>query len=275
MIVYHGTTVKRARRICVKGFSPLKPSRRVWFAEAEGYALARARAQARRIHDRPIVLSCELDVSRARQHFGKGKVFHKKGIIAIEARVPISVPRSFPRLELVYMAESIQEETTVAEAVWRREALALECLESPKAKRRIRGLRILAELEDPDLFEWCSMYVEDDSIEMRIAALHTMLHSTWIDPETIIPLADSEDKQIRAAAVATLARHASEDEERWFRLGLTDPSSCVRVETARVLSYLDPVKNRSIFSIALHDPNPEVVRRAEKLTRGKGYTTWR
>ena len=34
MIVYHGTTMKRARRICKAGFLPRKPSKRVWFAKA-------------------------------------------------------------------------------------------------------------------------------------------------------------------------------------------------------------------------------------------------
>ena len=38
MIVYHGTTARRARRICQEGFLPKKPSRRVWFAEGRTYA---------------------------------------------------------------------------------------------------------------------------------------------------------------------------------------------------------------------------------------------
>ena len=59
-MVYHGTTQNRARRICREGFLPKKPSRRVWFAESYGYALGRARTQAKRAKDHPAVLTCEL-----------------------------------------------------------------------------------------------------------------------------------------------------------------------------------------------------------------------
>lgn len=354
MIVYHGTTRKRAEQICAVGFLPKKPSRRVWFAETKRYALGRARTQARRTRDRPVVLTCEFDVGLARQRFGKNKVFHNNQVIAVKGKVPVSVLRSFPDVvdtpvtpteladwvnrllglkrhkgvgsrhpgierlsdwarkrlasravrtikprELVYMArrwvpeffegyvvdadhfkafrhtKTIQVETVIDEVVPDQEAEALECLESPKAKRRIRGLKLLAEMGDPDLFEWCSMYLEDDSVEMRIAALHTMRHCPAIDPDVITPLADSEDKRIRAGAITALAKHAQDDKEYWCWLGLTDPSTCVRVETARVLPDLDPEKHRAVFSVALHDPNPEIARQAERLTRGKGYTTWR
>lgn len=43
MIVYHGTTSRRAQRICAEGFLPKKPSRCVWFAENRRYALGRAK----------------------------------------------------------------------------------------------------------------------------------------------------------------------------------------------------------------------------------------
>lgn len=354
MIVYHGTTQKRAKQICAVGFFPKKPSRRVWFAETKRYALGRAKTQARRTHDKPVVLTCELDLAQARQRFGRNKVFHNKHVIAIKAKVPVSVLRSFPgavdtpvsptelanwvnrllglkphkgvslrhpgierlsdwvmnRLasgrrkivkptELVYMArrwvpeffegyivdaehlrafryvKTIKVETVIDDVAPEHEVRALEYLESPKVKRRVRGLQLLAEMEDPDLFEWCAMYLEDASVDMQVAALHTMLHCKSIEPDVIVPLADSEDKRIRAAAIAALAKHAHEDKEHWCRLGLIDPSACVRVETARILPDLDPVKHTSIFSIALHDPNPEIVRCADRLTRGKGYTTWR
>jgi len=354
MIVYHGTTERRARRICEVGFHPRKPSRRVWFAESKGYALGRAKTQARRTHDRPVVLTCEFDVGRAKQRFGKRKVFHRNRVIAINARVPVSVLRSFPgavdtpvtpaeladwvnrllglrphkgvgarhpgihrlsdwvvnRLasrtnkavkstELVFMArrwipelfegyvvdaerlrayrwvKTIEVGTEIDEVVPEHEAEALECLESPKVNRRARGLRILAEIGDPDLFEWCSMYLEDESVDMRVAALHTMLRCDSIQPDAIVPLADAENERIRAAAIAVLAKHAHEDKAHWCRLGLTDPSACVRVETARILPDLDPAQHKSVFRIALHDPNPEIVRRAEKLTHGKGFSKWR
>ena len=354
MIVYHGTTERRARQISKLGFYPMKPSRRVWFAESRRYALGRARTQARRSHDRPVVLTCELDVQQARHRYGKSKVFQNRRVIAIKAKVPVSVLRTFPgaadtpvspmelanwvnrllglrrhkgvgprhpgiqrlsewvikrlatgarnsvnRTELVDMArrwvpelfegyvvdaerfkayrpvKTIEVETVVDDTVSIRETEALECLESPRVKRRVCGLRILAELEDPDLYEWCSMHLEDESEEMQIAALHTMLSCASIEPEAVLPLAESESKRLRAAAIATLAKHADQDKTDWLRLGLTDPETCVRVETARVLPDLDPVQYKSVFSIALHDPNPEVASRAEKLTRGKAFTTWR
>ena len=62
MIVYHGTTRRRAMRIGKEGFLPKKPSRRVWFAQGRGYALGRAKTQARRAHGRPAVLKCEIDL---------------------------------------------------------------------------------------------------------------------------------------------------------------------------------------------------------------------
>jgi len=351
MIVYHGTTRKRAQQICTVGFLPKKPSRRVWFAETKRYALGRAKTQARRTRDRPVVLTCEFDVGLARQRFGKNKVFHSNQVIAVKGKVPVSVLRSFPDVvdtpvaptelanwvnrllglkrhkgvgprhpgierlsewvrnrlasrarktikprELVYMArrwvpeffegyvidadhfkafrhvKTIEVETAIDEVVPDQELEALECMESPKVKRRIRGLKLLSEIEDPDLFEWCSMYLDDDSVEMRIAALHTMLQCSAIESETILHLADSEDQRIRAAAIAVLAKHGDEDREHWCRIGLTDPSACVRVETAQILPEFDPTKYKAIFNVALHDPNPEIARRAERLTRGKGYS---
>lgn len=179
------------------------------------------------------------------------------------------------RLRAYRPVRTIQVETVLDDLVPEQEEEALECLESPKVKQRVRGLRILAEIEDPDLFEWCSMYLDDDAVDVRVAALNTMHHCAAIEPDVIAPLADSEDKRIRAAAIAALAKHAREDKAHWCRIGLTDPSVCVRVETARILPDLDPVRHRSVFSVALHDPNPEIARRAEKLTRGQGYTTWR
>jgi len=356
MIVYHGTTERRARRICADGFFPKKPSRRVWFAETKGYALGRARTQARRTHDRPVVLTCELNIAHARERFGKKKVFHKHGVIAIDARVPVSVLRSFPgaidtpvspqeladwvnyllglrrhkgvgprnpgiqrmsrwavkRLssggkktikstELVDKArrflpelfedyiidaehmlayrrvKTIKVETAVAGSAPRQEAEALECLDSSKVERRVRGLSILAEIRDPDLYEWCMMCLEDSSVNVRVAALRTMHICDSIHPEDIVPLTDSENKQIRGAAIAVLAKHSANAREKtsWFRRGLTDPNPCVRVEAARLLPDLDPKAFKAIFAIALHDPNRDVARRARKLTEHKGYAAWR
>lgn len=91
MIAYHGTTDQRARRIAKEGFLPRKPSRRVWFAESRRYALGRAKTQARRASDRPVVLTCDLNLAQLRERLGARRIFHKNHIIAISAKVPVTV----------------------------------------------------------------------------------------------------------------------------------------------------------------------------------------
>ena len=351
MIVYHGTSSRRARQICAVGFLPKKPSRRVWFAESRRYALGRAKTQARRTRDRAVVLTCDIDVGMFRNRFGSKRVFHRNRVIAIDAPVPVSVLRSapgavdqpsspeeiaewvnellrlkpykgagprhpgvqrlsawvakrvagqprnrIPPTELLQLARrwlpelfdgveidpeglevhrkadtiDVAVDTTVPQAD-PREDQAIELLEDPSPKHRVRGLALLARLEDPDLFEWCAMCLGDDSIDVRLAALHTMRQCEDGDPELVTPFAESSDQRMRGAAISALARLSGEDAPRWFRRGLRDPSPCVRVETAAVLSELDPEQHRDVFSLALYDPNPEVVRRAEKVTQGRGF----
>ncbi len=352
MIVYHGTTRRRAQRIRLEGFLPKKPSRKVWFAESRRYAEGRAKTQAQRAHDRPAILACEIDVGRMRDQYGWKRIFHRGGIIAIDGAVPMTVLRSgettvdapvtpgelaswinsllrlklhrgvsprhpgierlsrwaanrlndrghaettellgrarqwlpeyFERFEIdpvTLHARPLVERFNVAPAtddVSRpepdaREDEALDCLISPKPRRRARGLALLAKLEDPDLFEWCVMFLDDESRDVRLAALHTMLHCEDGDPEVILPLADSDEPCLRAAATAALAKHAGKDASFWFERGLKDPSACVRMEVANLLPQLDPAKHRTLFELALYDPNPEIARRAEKLVAGKGY----
>jgi hypothetical protein len=351
MIVYHGTSARRANRICAEGFVPKKPSRRVWFAESRGYASIRAKTQARRTRDRPVVLTCYLDLNTIRKRFGSRRVFHRSGVIAIDARVPVSVLRSHPgageaptspeelaawvnqilglkpykgvnrshpgidrlsrwvvnritsqpgsalRLkELLEVARrwlpdffagvEIDPETL---RVYRRvstievevepptepldaaEEEALECLVSEKPRRRVRGLRLLAEMEVPDLFDWCVMFLEEESVEVTVAALRAMVCCEEAAPEVIVPFADSTDKRVRAAATAALAKHGGKAASYWFERGLKDPEPCVRAETAALLGELHPALHKQIFELALFDPNPEVARRARKLTAGKGY----
>ena len=356
MIVYHGTTEKRARRICREGFLPKKPSRRVWFAEARGYALGRARTQARRTHDRPVVLVCDINIGHARERYGRGKVLHRNGVIAIDGAMPVSVLRSYPgradtpaspyelanwvnwllglkrhkgvsprheglqrlsqwvvnrlrtrenvrirsselvgkarqwlpeyfedfivdpeRLSVYRRVKTIEIETGIAGVAPVQESRALKYLEDPKPTKRARGLAILADIGDPDLFDWCTMFLEDESVNVRVAALRVMRECDRIDPDVVEPLTASGSKRIRAAATAAMAKHAVDEAEkiRWFKHALTDPSPCVRIEAARLLPELDPSEHKSVFRIALHDPNREVSGRARKLTQGKGYSTWR
>lgn len=139
------------------------------------------------------------------------------------------------------------------------------CLDSPNPKRRVRGLRRLAKIKDPDLFEWCHMFLEDDSRDVRVAALQAMIHCDEIDCTILEALAESDDIRIRAAAIAALARHGGQEAPQWFEQGLKDPSACVRLETAALLGHLDRDTNRSLIKIAFQDPNPWVVRFARKF----------
>ncbi len=157
------------------------------------------------------------------------------------------------------------------EAADPREDEALDCLVSEKPERRARGLGLLAELGDPDLFEWCAMFLSDESTEVTVAVLHTVLCCEDADLDLLAPFAESDNKLIRGAATAALAKHAGEKAAHWLERGLKDPESCVRMEAAALLSEVDPVAHRSIFHLALSDPNPVVVRRAHRHAAGKGY----
>ena len=352
MIAYHGTTVKRARRICEEGFLPKKPSRRVWFAESRSYALHRAKTQARRSRDRPVVLTCDLNLAELRRRLGSRRILHRNRVVAIDAPVPVTALRSHvaagvpttpddlarwinhllglkahkgvgrrhpgvERLsrwvnnrlqsdrggrvrikpaELLEMAQrwlpeffegyevdpdhaaAYRVHGTVEVAVDAseiapdpREDEALDCLAAPRAKSRARGLALLADLGAPDLFDWCVMFLADAALSVRLAALRAMLRCDDGHPEAVEPLARSDNKRVRAAAIAALAHLAGDDAPRWFRRGLRDPSPCVRVATARLLDKLDPAEHKALFELALTDPNPDVARAARKLTAGKGY----
>ena len=98
MLVYHGTSSRRAEKICEAGFEPRRPSKRVWFAEAKSYALGRAKTQARRTRDTPVVLACEIDLAAFRSRLGKRRVQYNHGIIAIHGKVPVDVLRSWPKV---------------------------------------------------------------------------------------------------------------------------------------------------------------------------------
>ena len=353
MIVYHGTTQKSAQRIRREGFIPRRPSKRVWFARNRSYAQGRARHKARGMSDRPVVLTCDIDIEGLRQSFSGHRIMYNGNILSISATVPPSVLRSHPDMGPPYSAEEFirlvndaldikphkgpskshpgiqrltrwvadrlannakaritQEEllalaqqwlpdyfegremdfaqlrartkvpdvpATPTEISWEeekedtRETEALDCLASPKYKRRVRGLALLAELQDPDLFEWCAMHLEDVAPQVRVQALKLMRRCADVDAEFVEPLAEAEDKTVRAAAIEVLALHAGDEASRWFWCGVTDPSPHVRMTLARHLEELDPVAHRDIFESVLYDPHPDVARIGQKFAEGKGF----
>ncbi|MBC8230889.1 HEAT repeat domain-containing protein [bacterium] len=346
MIVYHGTTIRNAQNIYKVGFLPKEPSRKVWFAVDKNYARRVAKTRARSRLDLPVVLTCELDISQARERLGTDRVSYKNGVIAIKGEVPAaSVIRSSSPLgdlavlpdpeqiakwlnellelhrynsvkpenpgihrlcrwmencltlspygkirieEILHKAELwlpkfskkinvVLKKLRAHRQVWnvlgtnKREEEALDCLNAQNPKRRIRGLELLAEIDSLHLFDWCVMFLDDESIDVRVAALRAMLYCDEVDTEIILPLAESEDKRIRAAAIAVLVKHSDENAPRWFEQALKDESACVRLETAALLSELDTIEHRYIFELALRDPNPRVKHIARKLTVGKGF----
>ena len=176
-------------------------------------------------------------------------------------------------LRFDYSPELVEFETEpLLETVDSREENALDALAHAKPKRRIRGLELLAQLEHEDLYEWCTLLLSDESVEVRTAALQTIVHCNDGDTELLLPFVESQNKRIRAAAIAALAKHSAEDAPHWFERGLKDREACVRLETASLLPTLDAIEHREIFELALYDPNPEIRNLAQKLTTGKGYT---
>jgi len=148
-----------------------------------------------------------------------------------------------------------------------REAEALDLLEDPDPSGRVRGLSLLAAIHDPDLFDWCAMFADDESPMVQVAALRIMGRCADGSVEVLEPLAASDDRRVRAAAIAAAARHAGDRSARWIERGLRDPEVCVRVETVPLLETLDPRRHRAIFDLARNDPNPDVAARARKLGR--------
>ena len=141
---------------------------------------------------------------------------------------------------------------------------AITDISDQNPKRRVRGLQVLEKIGTEDLFDWCVLHLEDESVDVVCNALRIMQRCDdgYIAP--ILTHAESKDKRIRASALAALAKHTPDDAERWFERGLKDPEACVRMEVARLLPMLDRIEYRTLFDIARHDPNPAVKRSAKK-----------
>ncbi len=156
------------------------------------------------------------------------------------------------------------------ERISAREGEALDCLGAARPRRRVRGLELLRDLDDPDLFEWCMMFLDDPSPQVKAGAARIMLDCKRIDREALAPLADSPDRIVRAGALAALSRHEGPEDPEWFEMGLRDPEAHVRVATARQLAVLKAFEHRSLIELALYDPNPKVAAEAEKAAKGTG-----
>ena len=154
----------------------------------------------------------------------------------------------------------------------RREDEALNCLLSPKPRRRVRGLGLLAQLQVPDLFDWCTMFLDDDDESVAVAALEALADCDDVNPFIVEDLAEATERRLRAAALEVLARHDEDDRARWVWAGVTDPEPHVRLALVRHLDHLDPAVHEDVFQAAVNDPNPEIARLARRLTEGRGLS---
>ena len=152
------------------------------------------------------------------------------------------------------------------------ETEALACLASHKPRRRVRGLRLLASIEAPaDLVEWCLLLVDDDEVEVSVAALEMLAsHCVDVNPFLVEDLAADQDRRLRAAALEVLSVHDEDGAHRWLWAGLTDPEVHVRMRLVRHLDRLDPGQHPDVFHTALTDPNPEIVKLARRRSEGRG-----
>ena len=141
---------------------------------------------------------------------------------------------------------------------------AMADISDENPKRRMRGLRSLEKLGTEELFDWCVLHLEDESVDVVCNALRVMCRCDDGYVAPILPHAESKNRRIRAGALAALAKHDLDDPERWFERGLKDPATCVRMEVARLLPKLDRIACQELFDIARHDPNPVVKRLAKK-----------
>ena len=157
-----------------------------------------------------------------------------------------------------------QEEATESSKADTRYTKAMADVSDENPKRRMRGLQFLEKIGTEELFDWCALHLEDESIDVVCNALRIMCRCDegYIAP--ILPHAESKNRRIRAGALAALAKHASDDAERWFERGLKDPATCVRMEVAKLLPMLDRIEYQELLDIARHDPNPVVKRLAKK-----------
>ena len=157
-----------------------------------------------------------------------------------------------------------QEKPVQSPKVDPRYIKAMTDISNENPNRRMRGLQFLEKTGTEELFDWCALHLEDASVDVVCNALRIMCRCDegYIAP--ILPHAESENRRIRAGALAALAKHASDDAERWFERGLKDPAACVRMEVAKLLPTLDRIKHHDLFDIARHDPNPAVKRLAKK-----------
>jgi hypothetical protein len=244
-------------RICEEGFLPRKPSRRVWFAEGHGYAMQRARQQARRAHDRSVVLTCEINVTQLRQRLGKRRVFHHHGVIAIDAPIPVSVLRSHP---------AVDSPTTPRDlATWANHLLNLKPHKgvSPKhpgierlSKWVINRLRTHSNkpIKPAELVhvarQWLGEYFDGVEVDMERLTSHRKVQEIDLaveappaaDPleEEALACLESDKPRVRARGLKLLATLGVADLFDWCAMFLGDEPVEVQVAALRAMLHCQP-----------------------------------
>lgn len=167
-------------------------------------------------------------------------------------------------IEVILLYPNTQEEPVQPVKIDAHYTKAITDISDQNPKRRVRGLQSLEKIGTEDLFDWCVLHLEDESVDVVCNALRIMQRCDdgYIAP--ILGYTASKNKRIRASALTALAKHDPDDAERWFERGLKDPEACVRMEVARLLPMLDRMEYRTLFDIARHDPNRAVKRSAKK-----------
>lgn len=269
MLVYHGTTSKRAEKICENGFEPRRPSKRVWFAEAKSYADGRARTQARRTRDSPVILACEVDLASFRTRLGKRRVHHAHGVIAIDGKVSVAVVRSWPK---VINTPSSPEEL----AKWVNRLLRLKrhqgvhpghdgilrlsrwVINRAMDRRHIDQHELLARAR-----QWLTEYFETADVDLDRGMLRGRAQTIDVTTAPSTPMAEDRSVEaislLEASAARTrirglnqLARMEDEDAADWCAMMLGDPDLEVREAALKWLMKLEDANTEAIRPFAAH-----------------------
>jgi hypothetical protein len=272
MLVYHGTTLHRARRIAREGFAPLPPSRRVWFAEDRLYAYHRARTQARRADDKPVVLTCEVDLEALRETVGRRRVKHMRRVIAVDGPVSADVLRWRPDVDLPATPDELAE--------WLSDILALE------GERRVRpdhpGVRRLARWLDHRLAgdprgelrwsevlgvakRWLPEFFVNVPVDRRRVAAHARVGSIHVEVDAAKAkrderaftraralLASSQARQ-RVRGLRMLAEIRPDDLFDWCVLFLDDGSVLVRRAALDAMLQCEDILTDVVEPLAGHE----------------------
>ncbi len=257
MIVYHGATRRRAERICAEGFKPRKPSRRVWFAKGKGYATGRARAQARRAHDRMVVLTCDLDLPQLRRNLGAKRVICRSGIIAIDGLVPVTVLRT-------HVDDGLAPTSPDELRRWVSRLLDIPQWKGPgrnhpgidrlsqwvcsrlrsEPKRPVqqRELVELAQQWLPEYFRGVELDPDTLALRRRFDRIHVEVELPPPPPSDpreaeAIECLDDKSPRRRVRGLALLAGISDPDLFDWCAMSLEDPSDQVRIAALRTIAH--------------------------------------